>query len=51
MKLKKGSAEAALFVFCASWLDYIEVDYNRQRRHSANARIIPAAFEAQRFSQ
>lgn len=26
--------------------EYIEVDYNRIRRHSANGRISPMAFEA-----
>lgn len=26
--------------------EYIEVDYNRTRRHSANGNISPAAFEA-----
>tara|TARA_R110002110_G_scaffold114374_8_gene283847 strand:+ start:325 stop:576 length:252 start_codon:yes stop_codon:yes gene_type:complete len=26
--------------------EYIEVDYNRDRRHSANGNISPAAFEA-----
>jgi transposase InsO family protein len=26
--------------------EYIEVDYNRTRRHSANGRISPMAFEA-----
>ena len=28
--------------------EYIEVDYNRTRRHSANGRISPMAFEAQK---
>ena len=28
--------------------EYIEVDYNRIRRHSANGRISPVAFEAQK---
>ena len=28
--------------------EYIEVDYNRIRRHSANDRISPMAFEAQK---
>jgi putative transposase len=30
--------------------EYIEVDYNRTRRHSANGYISPAAFEAQRVA-
>lgn len=30
--------------------EYIEVDYNRSRRHSANGYISPAAFEAQRVA-
>jgi len=30
--------------------EYIEVEYNRTRRHSANGRISPAAFEAQRVA-
>lgn len=30
--------------------EYIEVDYNRNRRHSANGFISPAAFEAQQFA-
>ena len=30
--------------------EYIEVDYNRIRRHSANGYISPAAFEAQRVA-
>lgn len=28
-----------------SVFEYIEVDYNRNRRHSANGRISPVAFE------
>ncbi|MFZ5600935.1 MAG: IS3 family transposase, partial [Pseudomonadota bacterium] len=28
--------------------EYIEVDYNRNRRHSANGYISPEAFEAQK---
>ena len=28
--------------------EYIEVDYNRTRRHSANGYLSPMAFEAQR---
>jgi len=27
-------------------LEYIEVDYNRGRRHSANGHVSPEAFEA-----
>lgn len=30
--------------------EYIEVDYNRNRRHSANGQISPAAFEAQQVA-
>jgi len=30
--------------------EYIEVDYNRNRRHSANGRISPAAFETQQVA-
>jgi len=30
--------------------EYIEVDYNRSRRHSANGYLSPAAFEAQRVA-
>lgn len=30
--------------------EYIEVDYNRTRRHSANGNISPAAFEAKRVA-
>jgi putative transposase len=30
--------------------EYIEVDYNRTRRHSTNGYISPAAFEAQRVT-
>ncbi|MDL2275925.1 IS3 family transposase, partial [Desulfosarcina sp. OttesenSCG-928-G10] len=30
--------------------EYIEVDYNHHRRHSANGYISPEAFEAQKFS-
>ena len=30
--------------------EYIEVDYNRTRRHSANGYISPEAFEAQRVA-
>jgi transposase InsO family protein len=30
--------------------EYIEVDYNRTRRHSANGFISPEAFEAQRVA-
>jgi transposase InsO family protein len=28
--------------------EYIEVDYNRTRRHSANGRVSPMAFEARK---
>ena len=30
--------------------EYIEVDYNRKRRHSANGMISPDAFEAQKVA-
>ncbi|MDL2275859.1 IS3 family transposase, partial [Desulfosarcina sp. OttesenSCG-928-G10] len=30
--------------------EYIEVDYNRHRRHSASGHISPEAFEAQKLS-
>jgi len=30
--------------------EYIEVDYNRTRRHSANGYISPEAFEAQQVA-
>lgn len=30
--------------------EYIEVDYNRTRRHSANGYISPEAFEAKRVA-
>jgi putative transposase len=30
--------------------EYIEVDYNRTRRHSANGYISPMAFEAQQVA-
>ena len=34
----------------ASVFEYIEVDYNRNRRHTANGRISPAAFEAKKVA-
>jgi transposase InsO family protein len=30
--------------------EYIEVDYNRNRRHSANGYLSPEAFEAQKVA-
>lgn len=35
---------------CRTVFEYIEVDYNRSRRHSANGYISPEAFEAQRVA-
>jgi len=35
---------------CQTVFEYIEVDYNRTRRHSANGYISPAAFEAKQVA-
>lgn len=35
---------------CHAVFEYIEVDYNRNRRHSANGYISPQAFEAQKVA-